>query len=80
MAGHDSRFLAVFGTDRAIRGDGGERDVWRFLVLPQLIETVSQAFVPELLIAKLRQTWIQDNLPIVPRMKSLKPSAISTGF
>lgn len=58
-----TRAFGRFGTDRAIRGDGGERDVWRFLVLPQLIETVSQAFVPELLIAKLRQTWIQDNLP-----------------
>ncbi|WP_085370724.1 McrB family protein [Leifsonia sp. NCR5] len=45
------------------RGDRDERTVWRYSILPQLIDTVTQAFVPEILIAGLREAWVRDNLP-----------------
>lgn len=53
------------------RGDLDERAVWRYSILPQLIDTVTQAFVPELLIAGLREAWVCENLPADVQTKVL---------
>lgn len=45
------------------RGDLDERAVWRYSILPQLIDTVTQAFVPELLVAGHREAWVREHLP-----------------
>lgn len=45
------------------RGESDERTVWRYSILPQLIDTVSQAYVPDFLVTELRQPWVADNLP-----------------
>lgn len=52
------RSFGVFRSTEFGRGDGGERIVWRYAILPQLIDTVSQAFVPELLDSGHREAWI----------------------
>lgn len=46
------------------RGEFDERTVWRYSILPQLVDTVTQAFVPELLIEGLRDAWVRENLPL----------------
>lgn len=53
------------------RGDLDERTVWRYSIVPQLIDTVTQAFVPELLIAGSRETWVNENLPADVQAKVL---------
>lgn len=45
------------------RGESDERTVWRYSILPQLFDTVAQAYVPDFLITELRQSWVADNLP-----------------
>lgn len=45
------------------RGDLDEHTVWRYSILPQLIDTATQSFVPELLIAGMREAWVRENLP-----------------
>lgn len=45
------------------RGESDERTVWRYSILPQLMDTVAQAYVPDLLVTELRQPWVADNLP-----------------
>lgn len=57
------RSFGAFRSTEPGRGDGGERIVWRYSILPQLIDTVTQGFVPELLIAGFRETWVRENLP-----------------
>lgn len=57
------RSFGAFRTTEAARGDGGELLVWRYLILPQLIDTVTQAYVPDLLIGGLCETWVRQNLP-----------------
>lgn len=60
---NSGRSFGVFRSAEPGRGDGGERVVWRYSILPQLIDTVTQAFVPELLIPGLRDLWVKENLP-----------------
>lgn len=58
------RSFGAFRSTESGRGDGGERIVWRYSILPQLIDTVTQAFVPELLDSGHREAWIlSGNLP-----------------
>ncbi|WP_165368651.1 McrB family protein [Serinicoccus sediminis] len=42
--------------------DDTERAVWRYAILPQLIETVSQAFSLDLMSPAVRQDWLDANL------------------
>lgn len=42
--------------------DDTERAVWRYAILPQLIETVSQAFSLDLMSPAVRQDWLDTNL------------------
>ncbi|MFC7597572.1 McrB family protein [Terrabacter sp. GCM10028922] len=44
------------------RGDDLEKTVWRYSILPQLLENLMQAFSPELLITGLREIWLRENL------------------
>ncbi|WP_243073826.1 McrB family protein [Microbacterium sp. SS28] len=58
------RSFGAFRSTESGRGDGGERIVWRYSILPQLIDTVTQAFVPELLDSGHREAWVlSSNLP-----------------
>lgn len=67
--------------DSAVRrGDLDERTVWRYSILPQLIDTVTQAFVPDLLIAGLRNVWVGENLPEAAQAKVLDGFAAFEGF
>lgn len=52
------RFRA--GTDD--RGDSREKAVWRYAILPQLLDSVTQAFSMDLLTSASRQTWLDANL------------------
>lgn len=58
-----TRKFGVIPTPTVSRGDDGEALVWRYSILPQLIDTVMQAYVPELLVPGLREAWVRDNLP-----------------
>ena len=62
-ADSSGRSFGAFRTTEPGRGDGGERVVSRYSTLPQLIDTVTQAFVPQLLVARLREAWVRENLP-----------------
>lgn len=62
------------------RGDLDERTVWRYSILPQLIDTVTHAFVPELLIAGLRETWVRENLPADVQKKVLDGFGVLESF
>lgn len=46
------------------RGDAEEKTVWRYSVLPQLIDTVTQAYAPDLLLPELRENWLRESLPV----------------
>lgn len=43
-------------------GDNRERAIWRYAILPQLVETVTQAFSMDLLTSTSRQSWLDTNL------------------
>lgn len=57
------------------RGESDERTVWRYSILPQLIDTVAQAYVPDFLVTELRQSWVADNLPVNIRTSVLDSMA-----
>lgn len=64
------RSFGAFRSTESGRGDGGESMVWRYSILPQLIDTVTQAFVPELLDPAHREAWLlSSNLPDEVRAK-----------
>ena len=44
------------------RGEDLEKTVWRYSILPQLLENLTQAFSPELLIRGSREIWVRENL------------------
>lgn len=57
----DSSGRAYGRIDSALRqGDADERTVWRYSILPQLIDTVTQAYAPDLLIPALRENSLRD--------------------
>jgi MoxR-like ATPase len=60
------RSFGVFRTFEAGRGDEEERTVWRYSILPQLIDTVTQAYAPDLLVPARRAHWVQENIPDIP--------------
>lgn len=45
------------------RGDRDERVVWRHSILPQLIDTVTQAYAPDFLVPGLRERWLGEAIP-----------------
>jgi MoxR-like ATPase len=57
-----TRSYGRFRSDTDDRGDGREKAVWRYAILPQLLESVTQAFSLDLLTSASRQTWLDANL------------------
>jgi MoxR-like ATPase len=57
-----TRAYGRFRSADAARGDDREKTVWRYSILPQLLENLTQAFTPELLIPGVRETWVAENL------------------
>lgn len=57
-----TRYYGRFRSETDDRGDSREKAVWRYAVLPQLLETVTQAFSLDLLTAASRQAWLDANI------------------
>ncbi len=49
-------------SDADDRGDSREKAVWLYAILPQLLETVTQAFALDLLTPEARRPWLDANL------------------
>lgn len=57
-----TRSYGRFRSEIEDRGDSREKAVWRYAILPQLLDTVTQAFSLDLLTPASRQTWLDANL------------------
>ena len=57
-----TRSYGRFRSDADDRGDSREKAIWLYAILPQLLETVTQAFSLDLLTAESRQAWLDANL------------------
>lgn len=57
-----TRKYGRFRSDDDARGGDREKTVWRYSILPQLLDNLTQAFAPELLIPGSREIWVRENL------------------
>ena len=57
-----TRSYGRFRSETDDRGDSREKAVWRYAILPQLVESVTQAFSLDLLTSATRQAWLDANL------------------
>lgn len=54
------------------RGEGAEAAVWRYSVIPQLIDTVTQAYATDFLLARTRVTWVSEHLDEVTGVAAME--------
>lgn len=61
-----TRSYGRIGASARGRGEGAEAAVWRYSILPQLIDTVTQAYATDFLLARSRVSWVSEHLDEIP--------------
>ncbi len=57
-----TRRFGQFRSESELSGADREKAVWRYAILPQLLDTVTQAFSLDILTAESRRPWLDANL------------------